>query len=238
MKSLNTQEKIYFNWSSGKDSALALYKLQLEKRRVSALVTTINKTYNRVTMHGLDVQLLKEQAQKIGIPLRLIELPQNPSMETYEEIMKNSVLQLVKDDFTATAFGDIFLEDLKVYRENNLKPYGLKTYFPLWQKSTKALMQEFIHLGFKTIVVAINANVLDKSFVGRVIDSTFIDDLPEHVDPCGEHGEFHTFCFDGPIFKSPVEFELEKPIYKTYPNPSQQDGEEVGFWFADLRPKK
>lgn len=238
MKSLNTQEKIYFNWSSGKDSALALYKLQLEKRRVSALVTTINKTYNRVTMHGLDVQLLKEQAQKIGIPLRLIELPQNPSMETYEGIMKSSVLQLVEDGFTATAFGDIFLEDLKVYRENNLKPYGLNTYFPLWQKSTKALMKEFIQLGFKTIVVAINGSVLDKSFVGRVIDSTFIDDLPEHVDPCGENGEFHTFCFDGPIFKTPVEFEIEEPIYKTYPNPSHKDGEDVGFWFADLRPKK
>ena len=126
-----------------------------------------------------------------------------------------------------------FLEDLKTYRENMLHPMGFEVVFPLWKKDTRQLVRDFINLGFKAVVICTNAQVLDKSFCGRMIDPSFLDDLPPNVDPCGENGEFHTFCFDGPIFRWPVPFRKGDLVYKTYPAPGLKEAE-YGFWYCDL----
>jgi uncharacterized protein (TIGR00290 family) len=235
--------KTYFNWSSGKDSALALYYLlQDSKYSVEKLVTSVNSNYNRVSMHGLPVSLLKAQTKAIGIPLEIIELPEQPSMSDYESIMSNTVNGLISEQFTHSVFGDIFLEDLKKYREDNLAPFNIQTVFPLWKKDTKELIIEFLDLGFKAVVVCANAKYFGKEFVGKIIDKDFIKNVPEDVDPCGENGEFHTFCFDGPIFKRPINFALGEKVYREYNTPKTEDSvcssSKTGFWYCDLAPKQ
>jgi uncharacterized protein (TIGR00290 family) len=144
-------------------------------------------------------------------------------------------LPLVGQGFTHAAFGDIFLEDLKIYREQQLASFNLQAVFPIWKRDTKQLIQDFISLGFKAILICVNASKLNQSFVGRIIDKDFINDLPEDVDPCGENGEFHTFCFDGPIFRKPITFEIGETVYREYDAPSgQNENSKLGFWFCDL----
>jgi uncharacterized protein (TIGR00290 family) len=239
--------KAYFNWSGGKDSALALYHvLQNKAIDVELLLTTVNAQANRVSMHGVRVELLNMQAKSIGIPIREIRLPETVSMDEYNTLMHQSVTTLVNEKFQHTVFGDIFLEDLRKYREQQLAPSGLQVHFPLWQRNTKELLHEFLDLGFKTIVVCVKSSLLDQSFVGRMIEKDFINDLPSSVDPCGENGEFHTFVFDGPIFKSPVKFLIGEKVYKEYQAPSSTDDNcfspnqdsQMGFWYCDLIPQK
>lgn len=228
-------KKTYLNWSSGKDSALALYYLlQDNMYRVEYLLTSINSHYQRVTMHGLREELLNQQMKMIGIPYGKVELPENPSNEEYEKRMGEKVRQLQSEGFECSAFGDIFLEDLKRYREQQLTPLGFELLFPIWKKNTHDLMLEFINLGFRAIVVAINAELLDKSFVGRELDRDFLNDLPEGVDPCGENGEFHTFCYDAPYFKNSVPFTIGEKVLKEYTHGKIK----TGFWFCDLLPVK
>ena len=213
---INTH-KTYFNWSSGKDSALALYYMKQDKSlNIDRLLTSVNSSYDRVSMHGTRREMLRLQAESIGLPLNTIELQEEPSMEDYTRIMNATVADLKSDGYTHCGFGDIFLEDLKKYREQQLKQHDIQCVFPLWQKDTSQLIKDFIQLGFKSVVVCTNANLLDDSFLGRQIDENFINDLPANVDPCGENGEFHTFCFDGPIFSQPVEFELGEKIHREY----------------------
>ncbi|WP_034059413.1 Dph6-related ATP pyrophosphatase [Lacinutrix jangbogonensis] len=231
--------KTYFNWSSGKDSALALYYLlQDSKYSVEKLVTSVNSHYNRVSMHGLPVSLLKAQTEAIGVPLEIIELPEQPSMADYETIMSKTVNGLKDEQFTHSAFGDIFLEDLKKYREANLAPFNIQTVFPLWKKDTKELIIEFLDLGFKAIIVCANAKYFSEDFVGQTITRALIESLPKGVDACGENGEFHTFCYDGPIFTSPVSFAIGDKIYREYNTPKTEDSVcdsgKTGFWFCDL----
>ncbi|SFJ18824.1 Dph6-related ATP pyrophosphatase [Olleya namhaensis] len=236
--------KTYFNWSTGKDSALALYYLlQNDDYTIQQLITTVNTHFNRVTMHGLRLELLTAQTEALNIKSSLIELPEMPSMETYEDIMLKAVTALKDDNFTHSAFGDIYLEDLKVYRENQLATQNIKTVFPLWKRDTTQLITEFLALGFKTIVVCANSKYFDKDFVGTIIDEHFIDNLPEGVDPCGENGEFHTFCFDGPIFKNPIPFTIGEKVYREYNAPKtddndicKSDAETYGVWYCDLIP--
>ncbi|WP_288447361.1 diphthine--ammonia ligase [uncultured Chryseobacterium sp.] len=230
--------KALFNWSSGKDSALALYQtLQENQYEVAVLLTSINQEFQRISMHGVSVSLLEKQAESLGIPLIKMELPKEPSMEEYRQMMSKTMTDVQAQGITHSIFGDIFLEDLRKYREDQLKPMGMEAVFPLWKRNTSQLIQEFLALGFKTIVTCVNGSYLDKSFAGRIIDQKFIDDLPENVDPCGENGEFHTFTFDGPIFKKPVQFEIGETVKKTYPkpktSPEEEDGEYI-FWFSDL----
>ncbi|ROI00985.1 MULTISPECIES: diphthine--ammonia ligase [unclassified Chryseobacterium] len=233
--------KALFNWSSGKDSALALYQLlQEDQYEISTLLTSINREFQRISMHGVHVSLLEQQALSLGIPLVKMELPKEPSMEEYQEIMKKTMSGIQSQGITHSIFGDIFLEDLRQYRESQLESIGMKAVFPLWKQNTPDLIQEFLNLGFKTIVTCVNGAYLDKSFAGRIIDHSFIKDLPENVDPCGENGEFHTFTFDGPIFKNPIPFEIGETVKKTYPKPKTDSGEENGeyiFWFCDLIPQ-
>jgi uncharacterized protein (TIGR00290 family) len=240
-------KKAYINWSSGKDAAFALYKIQKgQKFKVEKLVTTINSEVDRVSMHGLRKELLLQQAESLQIPLQIISLNGNVSMQTYNELMKAEVSKLISEGFTHSVFGDIFLEDLKEYRENQLEDVGLKAVFPLWGKNTRELMNEFINEGFKAITVCVNAKLLDKSFCGRIIDHQFIADLPENVDPCGENGEFHSFVFEGPIFKNPVDFEIGEIIEKQFsPGEDEKDdcftdkikSWDTRFWYCDLIPK-
>lgn len=230
--------KALFNWSSGKDSALALYKtLKEDQFEVTTLLTSINKEFQRISMHGVHVSLLEKQAESLGFPLIKMEIPKEPSMEEYSKIMSKTMNEIKSKGVTHSIFGDIFLEDLRKYRENQLQSIGMKGVFPLWKQNTTDLINEFLSLGFKTIVTCVNETYLDKSFAGRIIDHDFIKDLPENVDPCGENGEFHTFTFDGPIFKKPIQFEVGETIKKTYPKPKSDENEEDGeyiFWFCDL----
>ncbi len=230
--------KAIFNWSSGKDSALALYKtLQEDQFEITSLLTSINKEFQRISMHGVHVSLLEKQAESLGFPLIKMELPKEPSMEEYREIMSKTMNNLQSQGVTHSIFGDIFLEDLRKYREDQLQSIGMEGIFPLWEIDTTNLIHEFLDLGFKTIVTCVNETYLDQSFAGRIIDKDFIKDLPENVDPCGENGEFHTFTFDGPIFTNPIDFKIGETIKKTYPKPKTHNQEEDGeyvFWFCDL----
>lgn len=226
--------KTYFNWSSGKDSALALHCLLQDKNhRVEYLLTSVNAHHNRVSMHGVRRKLLQQQLDAIGIPNGTVELPEQPNNAEYEKLMGEKVKQLKAEGFAYAGFGDIFLEDLRKYREERLGTFNIKTVFPLWKKDSRQLIHEFMDLGFKTIVVCVNAELLDRSFAGRIIDQDFIKDLPEGIDPCGENGEFHTFCFDGPVFKHPVKFSIGETVLKEY----QHGNLKSGFWFCDLLPE-
>ncbi|MCG9792725.1 Dph6-related ATP pyrophosphatase [Flavobacterium algicola] len=238
--------KALFNWSSGKDSAIALYKiLQNPEIEISCLLTSVNKQFQRISMHGVRVELLQQQAKSIGIPLEIMTVPEMPTMEVYESVMKETLLKLKENGITHSIFGDIFLEDLRSYREEKLASLNMTALFPLWKRDTNDLINEFLSLGFKTIVVCVNEKYLDKSFVGRIIDHDFINDLPENVDACGENGEFHTFTFDGPIFSTPVNFKIGEIVYRKYEKPTAQKASntacntddsafEFGFWYCDL----
>lgn len=232
------KQKAVFNWSSGKDSALALYKILKEDHlEIAALLTSINSDFQRVSMHGVPVSLLEKQADSLGFPLIKMEIPKEPTMEEYEKVMSETMSQVKSQGITHSVFGDIFLEDLRTYREKQLSSVGMNAVFPLWKQKTSDLIREFLDLGFKTIITCVNESFLDKSFAGRIIDNDFIRDLPEHVDPCGENGEFHTFTFDGPIFTNPIAFEIGESVKKTYPktkSDENKDDEDYIFWFRDL----
>jgi uncharacterized protein (TIGR00290 family) len=243
---MQTSGKTYFNWSGGKDSALALYHTVREGQyHPELLLTSINKSVDRISMHGVRTSLLEMQADSIGIPLRKLELPEGLNMTEYNAIMSGAVTDLCMQGYRDTIFGDIFLEDLRIYREQQLAPMSITAHFPLWKRDTTELLHEFLDLGFKTVVVCIKSELLDRSFAGRVIDRDFIKDLPQGVDPWGENGEFHTFVFDGPIFKSPVPFTIGEQVYREYQAPKGDEKDncvvtdnktQMGFWFCDLLP--
>ena len=166
-------------------------------------------------------------------------------MNDYEDAVAEKLITLKGEGFTNAVFGDIYLEDLKQYREAQLAPIGFKAIFPLWRRNTTELMHEFIDLGFKTIIVCTKAEALDESFAGRIIDRDFLKDIPSHVDPCGENGEFHTFVYDGPIFQRPVEFTTGEKVFREYIAPKDNKDQcftqqpqvaNMGFWFCDLLP--
>ena len=252
-------KKAYFNWSTGKDSVLALYKIRQKKEfEIGTLLTNVNGEFGRVSMHGLREELLDKQAELIGLPLQKIHFPGDVTMTLYDKIMKEAMEEILKADYKHAVFGDIFLEDLKAYRDKKLTEVGLEGVYPLWKQDTKTLLKEFLDLGFKAITVCVNAKLLDESFVGRVIDEQFIAYLPEGVDVCGENGEFHTFVFDGPIFTKPVPFQVGEKVLRTYTanrdtsddncgnyinknnedcykEKKDQETWDTGFWYCDLK---
>ena len=228
--------KAIFNWSGGKDSSLCLHQVLAEQSfSIQYLLTTLNGQNKRVSMHGIAEYLLDMQAQSIGIPLKKIYLPETPSMGEYDKIISDFLLKAKSENINTSIFGDIFLEDLREYRENQLAKLGFKAEFPLWKRNTKEIAKDFIQKGFKTIIVSVDARFLDESFAGRIFDESFLNDLPENVDPCGENGEFHSFVFDGPIFKFPIEFTKGEVVYKEYKSHSKENPDEkFGFWYCDL----
>ncbi|OGX88196.1 Dph6-related ATP pyrophosphatase [Hymenobacter glacialis] len=245
------KQQAIFNWSGGKDSALALYKVrQAGQYEVQTLLTSISEPYQRISMHGVRVALLDQQVASIGLPCHLLVLPEMPTMEAYEQHMTTTLQDLQRQGATVSIFGDIFLADLRRYREEQLARLSLQAAFPLWGVPTTALIREFLDLGFKTITTCVNEKYLDQSFVGRVIDEQFLRDLPAGVDPCGENGEFHTFVFDGPIFTRPIAFEKGEVVYRKYTpapkadnsgydcaEPDEPSPFDTGFWYCDLLPR-
>jgi uncharacterized protein (TIGR00290 family) len=219
-------EKVLFSWSTGKDSALALYELQKRKDiQVTALITTVTDEYDRVSMHGVRRELLHRQAAAIGLPLREIGITKNASNDEYEDKMRRLLVAAQAEGVTSVVFGDIFLEDLRKYREDNLAQLGMHAIFPLWKRDTHALVGDLIRLGFKAIVTCVDTQVLGQAFSGRVVDQQFLDDLPEKIDPCGENGEFHTFAYAGPIFHQSIEIEVGEKVLR-----------DNRFYYTDLKP--
>ena len=216
---------ILFCWSGGKDSAMALHALQSAREvRITALLTTITEEYDRISMHGVRRVLLDRQAESLGLPLHTVPIPPRCTNTVYEARMKDALTEHLSRGVRRVAFGDIFLEDLRVYRERNLAQIGMDALFPLWKRDTRELAVEFVRQGFRAIAVCVDPRVLDPSFAGRALDESFFTDLPPKVDPCGENGEFHTFVFDGPIFRAPIPFLVGDRATRE------------GFCFCDLLP--
>ena len=198
-------EPILFCWSGGKDSAMALRALlQQNDFCVTSLLTTVTEGYERVSMHGVRRDLLQRQAASIGLPLHEVRIPPQCVNSIYESRMEEALRLHLEKGVRSVAFGDIFLEDVRAYREKNLARIGMTALFPIWMRDTRELIREFHAAGFRSIAVCIDNKVLDRSFAGRELDDAFLRDLPVGVDPCGENGEFHTFVFEGPIFREPI----------------------------------
>lgn len=238
-------EKAFLSWSGGKDSAIALSAARQAGLDVRLLVTTVSAATDRVSMHGVRRALVEAQAAALGLPLRIVDLPERPGMQAYEEKMRQAHRELAAEGFTQAVFGDIFLEDLKAYREELLLEDGLGCAFPLWQKSTGDLLRQFLAEGYKAVVVCTNASVLNKDFCGRELDAAFLAGLPPGVDPCGENGEYHSFVYDGPGFAAPVPFQKAAVVYKEYAAPGGLVKTDAcfstprpasGFYFQDLLP--
>lgn len=217
---------VLFCWSGGKDSAMALRVLrQHNGLRVAALLTTVTEGYERISMHGVRRELLLRQARAIGLPLQEVRIPPQCVNPIYEARMRDAMLAQKAAGVRCVAFGDIFLQDLREYRERNLALVEMSAIFPIWKCDTRELAQEFCALGFRAIAVCIDSNKLSCEFAGREVDESFFRDLPEGVDPCGENGEFHTFVYDGPIFSNAIAVERGEVV------------ERDGFYFCDLKEK-
>ena len=200
--------KILLSWSSGKDSAWALHVLrQRYPGAVAGLLTTINEAVQRVAMHAVRRDVLEAQAAAAGLPLRVVPIPDPCSNDEYEARMRVCIEQVMRDGFTHVAFGDLFLEDVRRYRERNLEGTGLTPLFPLWQIPTAQLAAEMIDGGLRARLACVDTRVLDASFAGREFDASLLADLPAGIDPCGEKGEFHTCVFAGPMFEQPLQIE-------------------------------
>ncbi len=198
-------EPILFCWSGGKDSAMALHTLlQRTDVHIVALLTTVTEGYERISMHGVRRELLQRQAQSIGLPLHEVRIPPQCVNPIYEARMEEALRIYLERGVQRVAFGDIFLEDLRAYRERNLARVGMTALFPIWKRDTRDLIREFHANRFRAVAVCVDPKILTPTFAGRELDASFFRDLPLHADPCGENGEFHTFVFDGPIFHSPI----------------------------------
>jgi uncharacterized protein (TIGR00290 family) len=216
-------EKLLMCWSGGKDSSLALHAvLKDQSFRVEALLTTVTEDYERISMHGVRRELLLEQARAIGLPLEEVRIPAAASNAAYESAMKACLLRYKAKGVSRVTFGDLFLQDIRQYRETRLAEIGMKGFFPLWHIDTRKLAEEFIASGFRAFIVCVDPKQIDPSFCGRLFDHDLLKEFPQSVDPCGENGEFHTFVYDGPIFKKALAVKKGEVVHRE------------GFWFCDL----
>ena len=216
---------VLLSWSGGKDSALALrVLLRSGRHRIRALLTTVTEDYDRVSMHGVRRELLHAQASSLGLPLEEVFIPQEASNAIYEERMRLVLEKYLDLGVTRVAFGDLFLADIRAYRETRLGEIGMKGIFPLWHRRTDKLAGQFVDLGFRAVTCCVDSKKLPRDFCGVPYDRSFLAMLPRGVDPCGENGEFHTFVFAGPLFKGKIDFDLGKVVSRE------------GFYFADLIP--
>lgn len=204
-----TAEPVLLSWSGGKDSALSLHALrQTPGVEVTGLLTTVTEDYDRISMHGVRRVLLEQQAAAAGLPLHVVSIPPDCTNEIYEERMGAELAAQRAQGVHRVAFGDLFLEDIRAYREAKLAGPGMEALFPVWGRDTTELALDFIEQGFQAVLVCVDTDVLDPVFAGRAFDADLLRDLPSHVDPCGENGEFHTFVHAGPIFRQPIPFQL------------------------------
>jgi len=221
----NDVKPVLMSWSGGKDSFLALYEIQKSsKYRVAALLTTITREYDRISMHGVRRVLLERQAASLGLPLHQVLISKGASNEEYEMEMARAFSEYQQNGIDSVVFGDLFLEDIRAYRDQFLTKYRMKGLYPIWRRNTTDLIKEFIELGFKAVLSCVDSKSLDKSFAGKTIDQDFLYSLPANIDPCGENGEFHTFVYDCPSFAQPVKFAIGETVSRD------------GFWFCDLVP--
>lgn len=217
------KKKTLLSWSSGKDSAWTLWQLQQDPDiDLAGLFTVVNKSRQRVAMHAVRIELLKQQADMAGLPLTLIEIPEPCTDAEYQQIMGDFTIQLKTQDVTHCAFGDLYLEDIRAYRVKMLEGTGVEPLFPLWQTPTDELSKTMLDNGLKAIITSVDPKQIDASMIGRFYDAKFIADLPESADPCGENGEFHSFVFDGPMFKQAIDVTLGEVV------------ERGGFYYADV----
>ncbi len=213
------------SWSGGKDSSLALRRLRAEGREVAALLTTVTADFERVSMHGVRRSLIRAQASSLGLPLEEVWIQWGASNKDYDSRMGAALEKHRKMGVEEVAFGDIFLRDVREYREGRLAEAGMRGVFPLWGESTAALAREFIESGFKASVCCVDPRQLGKEFCGREFDLEFIESLPRGTDPCGERGEFHTFVRAGPVFENEIPVEVGETVIRD------------GFCFADIVPR-
>lgn len=236
---MTTPEPILFCWSGGKDSAMALHMLLHQKQfQIVALLTTVTEgrvpgfvlanpgsTEDRIAMHGVRRELLRRQAASLDLQLHAVSIPQQCVNPIYEARMEQALRLFYEQGVRKVAFGDIFLEDLRTYREKNLARIGMTALFPIWKRDTRELIRSFHDHHFRAIAACVDSKVLDPSFAGRELDESFFRDLPSNADPCGENGEFHTFVFDGPIFQSSIPVRTGVVVNRD------------GFIFCDLLPQ-
>jgi len=219
-------ERAVLAWSGGKDSALALHEIRKAgSPEVHALLTTVSNDYDRISMHGVRRVLLERQVESLGFPLDIVPVPRFGSNEEYDRMMRHALAGYLRKGISSVVFGDIFLEDVRKHREENLSRIGMQGVFPLWKKDTGKLAREFIDRGFKAVVTCIDGEALDGSLAGREFDEGFLAELPARVDPCGENGEFHTFVYDGPMFRHRILYEKGETVLR-----------DRRFHFCDLIP--
>ena len=218
-------QKVLLCWSGGKDSALALYEIQRKPEyEVVSLLTTLTEDYDRVSLHGVRRALVERQAESLCLPLEQVFISKEASNEEYESKMQATLAKFQQAGVSAVVFGDIFLEDVRRYREDNLSRIGMRAVFPIWGRDSAELARTFVDLGFKAIVTCVDSKVLGEKFAGRMIDDSFLAELPPNVDPCGENGEFHSFVFDGPIFRRRISLTVGQIVSRD------------SFYFCELVP--
>jgi uncharacterized protein (TIGR00290 family) len=219
-------EKVLVSWSGGKDSAYALHELvQANGYEIAALLTTLTAGYERISMHGVRRALLERQAESLRYPLEQMLIPQQCTNEEYERLMGTALMKYSSLGVSGVVFGDLFLEDVRNYREERLGGIGMHGIFPIWGMDTSQLAQDFIARGFRAIVVCVDTEVLDGEYAGREYDRQFLADLPAGIDPCGENGEFHTFVYDGPLFSWSIKLEKGERVLR-----------DDRFYYCDLVP--
>ena len=213
----------WMSWSSGKDSAFALEVTRVEQCvDVQGLIVTVNADADRVAMHAVRRTLLEAQAERLGLPLHVVEIPSPCPNDVYEARMAAAMTTARTAGIERIVFGDLFLQDVRAYRERNLAGTGITPVFPLWGRPTARLARDMLAAGVRAVLTCVDPNVLSSEFSGRVFDETLLADLPDHVDPCGERGEFHTFVWDGPGFSSPIDIEIGETVWRD------------GFVFRDI----
>jgi len=234
------KRKAIFCWSGGKDSAYCLHKVLSDSDyEVKYLLTTVNDEFKRISMHGVREELLDVQAASVGIPLLKVKVREGSNSE-YEKKMEEVLLKGKSEGIEYVIFGDIFLEDLRKYREENLSKVGMRAVFPIWNLNTAEMIRDFINKKFRTVICCTNDAYLGSDWAGTEIDDSFLSKLPSDVDPCGENGEYHTFCFEGPLFKQKIKFEIGEKVFRPLEvkttDKDHRLRQTTGFWFCDLLP--
>jgi len=209
-------ESVILSWSGGKDSCMAAYQLRAsQKYEIASLLTTVTEGYDRISMHGVRRSLLEQQADSLGVPLHQIMIPKDCPNQIYEARMREAVEHFKTRGITKVAFGDLFLQEVKQYREARLAQAGMTGLYPIWMRDTGELVRTFIGLGFRAILCCVDTQAIDASFAGRQIDQALLRDLPDSADPCGENGEYHSFVYAGPIFKRPIPCRAGETVLRT-----------------------
>lgn len=221
-----SKEKAVLSWSGGKDSSLSLHEmLSSGELEIKYLLTTVTRDYGRISMHGVREELLKEQAARVSIESDVAYITKGANNEEYERVMKEKITKYYREGIRSIAFGDLFLEDVRSYRERRMSDTGMKCVFPLWGRDTSRLAHDFIRMGFKAVICTVDPRKIGSEFAGKEFDEEFLDSLPSNVDPCGENGEFHSFVYDGPIFNSPIQIRIGETVLRD------------NFYFTDIVPE-